>query len=104
MCRSRARLRFHELYEVPKPHFVGYLPKRTGDADKTLAPFGVIDVASVSNCISSAPDDWVEHWKHNNEGFHDTEELAMSILPSSDVARYDLYAYPIVPDPICRGC
>lgn len=72
---------------MPKPHFVGYLPKRTGDADKTLAPFGVINVASVSNCISSAPDDWVEHWKHNHEGFYDTEERAMSILPSSDAAN-----------------
>jgi len=83
--------------EVSEPLFVGYFPKRTNDADKTLSPFGVVDVASVSNYISSAPDDWVEHWKHNDEGFYDTEELATFILPPSEAALYDLYAYRLFP-------
>ena len=83
--------------EAPNPRFVGYFPKRTNNADKRLAPFGVVTVASVSNCISTPPEDWVEQWKHNDEGFYDTEELAASILPATEASRYDIYAYRLFP-------
>ena len=37
------------------------------------------EIASVSTCISSAPEGWIDLWKHNRLGFYDTLDLAQAI-------------------------
>lgn len=60
-----------------------------------MAKLGIREVASVSECISSGPDDWVQAWKHNPWGFFDSPELAWSVVPKIHRASFRLYAYRV---------
>lgn len=57
----------------------------------------VEEIASVSDCISGGPKDWVTAWKHNDYGFFDTAELALERVPADRRAAVDLYAYELYP-------
>jgi hypothetical protein len=81
---------------LPTPVFVGFFPKLTVPRPDWLQVEAVKEIASVSSCISPAPEDWITHWKHNDFGFYDTEELARSVVPS-DSSEHDLYAYELFP-------
>lgn len=83
--------------DIPAPVFVGFFPKATTAAPDELRKFGVVEIAAVSNCISAAPDDWIQEWKHNAHGFYDSEEVALSVVPHEERAVYDLYAYELIP-------
>jgi hypothetical protein len=86
------------MIDLPAPFFVGFMPKRTMAALPLLAAVGVVDIAAVSNCMSSPPDEWIQAWKHNDHGFYDSEDLARSVIPrNEDVRAYDLYAYELFP-------
>jgi hypothetical protein len=81
---------------LPVPIFVGFLPKATQPRPDWLKVASVREVCSVSECISKAPDNWLQHWRHNALGFYDTEEITVSVI--DDAARhYDLYAYELFP-------
>lgn len=81
---------------LPTPVFVGFFPKLTAPRPDWLQVEAVEEIASVSTCVSPAPEDWITHWKHNDFGFYDTEELARLVIPG-DSAEYDLYAYELFP-------
>lgn len=66
-------------------------------APPELVAAGVSDIAAVSNCMSSAPDDWIDAWRHNWFGFYDSEEVALSVVPADNALSYDLYAYELIP-------
>ena len=52
---------------------IGYFPRETGiPADCPGGSPNVTEVCSVSNCLNPAPEDWVEHWRHNELGFYNT--------------------------------
>lgn len=63
----------------------GYLPKRIVPRPAFLddAP-SIVDVCSVSHCISPPPDGWIDHWLHNELGFFDSPELAGQVIPPSE--------------------
>ena len=63
----------------------GYFPKRTVPRPAFLdgAPT-VIDICSVSSCISHAPTDWIDHWLHNELGFFDSPDIAGQVIPPSE--------------------
>lgn len=82
--------------KLPKSIAVGFYPKITQPGSALSKDFPAIEICSVSNHISSAPDDWVEHWLHNELGFYDSEWAAMQIV-RDDPAQYDLYAYKLAP-------
>ena len=72
---------------------VGYFPKRVMAPPPWLLEIGVREVASVSECISSGPDDWVQAWKHNALGFFDNPDLAWSVVSPDERSEFRLYAY-----------
>jgi hypothetical protein len=80
------------------PVLVGYMAKRTARAgpEHKLPPH-VREIASVSGCISSGPPKWIERWIHNDLGFFDSPELALSVVPEEERRLYDVYAYKVLP-------
>jgi hypothetical protein len=84
-------------HDLPNPAFVGVFPKLTMQAPPELSAAGVSEIASVSSCMSMPPEDWIGAWKHNDFGFYDSEEAAVSVLPAESATRYDLYAYELIP-------
>lgn len=57
----------------------------------------VIDIYSVSNCISEDFDDWINYWKHNGYWFFDTPEIIESLANESaiDLANMQLFFYQV---------
>lgn len=84
-------------HDLPPPVFAGFFPKLTAPAPPELVAAGVAEIASVSDCMSSASDGWIYAWKHNDHGFYDAEDDARSVVPADAGTAYDLYAYEIVP-------
>lgn len=80
-----------------EPVLIGYFPKRTMQRPDWLKSAGVVEICSTSNCISSGPENWVDHWQHNEMWVYDTPELAWSVVPEDERSTYDLYAYQIYP-------
>jgi hypothetical protein len=69
----------------------GYFPKRVMPRPEWLKAPQVIDVCSISECVSDGPDDWVQKWLHNALGLFDTPELALRVVPAA--AEYTMFAY-----------
>lgn len=74
---------------------VGYFPKKIELATEAMALPGVVEVWSVSNCISDGPENWVTRWLHNSAGAYDTRELALSIVPNEERKSYIVLAYRV---------
>jgi len=95
---------------IPSPIFVGYFPKITAqrntietDTDAMWFKNGIIEeVCSVSDCISKGPEGWIDKCKHNDFGFYDTEESALSVIQDNR-EKYDLYAYKLYPLKFIEG-
>jgi hypothetical protein len=76
---------------------IGYFPRETGiPADWPGGSPNVTEVCSVSNCPNPAPEDWVEHWRHNELGFYNTPSDAWSIVPAQ-ATGFRLFAYRLLP-------
>jgi hypothetical protein len=86
---------------LPEPIFVGFFPKRTQPAPTEFNSGNILEIASVAECISSGPEGWIQHWKHNPMGFFDTQKLASQVI-ENDPEEYDLYAYRVFPVR-CKG-
>lgn len=95
---------------IPAPIFVGYFSKITAQKSELKTEKGDIwlkneiveEICSVSNCISKAPEGWIDKWKHNDLGFYDTEESALSVIPDNQ-EKYDLFAYKLYPIKFTEG-
>jgi len=79
------------------PTPIGYFPKRTARRPHWLEAPGVAEVCSVSSCVSSGPDDWVQRWQHNALWVYDSPALAWSAVPRDARDEFDLYAYRLYP-------
>ncbi|RYD83747.1 MAG: hypothetical protein EOP84_07430 [Verrucomicrobiaceae bacterium] len=79
------------------PTFIGYFPKRTEKRPDWLSAAGVEEVCSMADCVSSGPDGWLNHWRHNEMWVYDTPALAWSVVPSETRGEFDLYAYFLFP-------
>jgi hypothetical protein len=75
----------------------GYFPKIVVARPGWLADPRPRQICSVSDCISSGPDDWIDRWLHNWLGWFNTIADAWSVVPAPDVARYRLFAYRLAP-------
>jgi hypothetical protein len=75
--------------------FAGYFPKRIAARDEWLKAPSVQEIWSVSECISKGPSDWIDHWRHNDFGLFDTEELADSVVPQGERAGYRILGYRV---------
>ncbi len=75
------------------PRLVGFFPKRN-DYENPFADQGIVEICSVSQCIRRGPEEWVELWKHNDVGFYNSEEMALSIIAGEE-NDYTLFAYKL---------
>ncbi len=80
-----------------KPIFIGFLAKKIVSRPNWLKCSAVQEVCSVSECISAGPPDRIDSWVHNDVGFYDTEDLALTVVPEQEREEYDLFAYRIWP-------
>ena len=83
-----------ETFAEITPVFVGFFPKKTAPKPDFLKADHVTEIASVSNCISAGPANWIQHWRHNAYGFFDSERIAESVL-GADEQRFDMYAFAL---------
>ena len=79
------------------PILVGYFPKQLFPPPPYLAEAGVNEIGSVSRCIASGPDGWLDEWKHNQWGCFSDPDAAWSMVPCELRAEYRLYAYEVYP-------
>jgi hypothetical protein len=96
---------------IPSPIFVGYFPKitakksdlKTEKGDIWLKNETVEEICSVSDCISEGPEEWIDKWKHNDLGFYDTEEAALSVIPENSLEKFELFGYKLYPVEFNQG-
>jgi hypothetical protein len=81
---------------IPDPIFIGYFPKKTMGKDSWFDKTAIVEVCSVSNCMSKGPENWSASWKHNDWGLYDTEDLAREIIRENP-ELFDMYAYKLFP-------
>lgn len=78
------------------PTLIGYFPKRTAKRPEWVTA-DVEEVCSASECISSGPDGWIDHWKHNDLFLFDSPEVAEAVLPPERRAEFEMYAFRLFP-------
>ncbi len=66
-------------------------------APEGLKPCGVEEICSVSSCMSPAPENWINHWRHNELWAYDTQEIAWSVVLPELQHAFHLYAYAMYP-------
>jgi hypothetical protein len=78
---------------------IGYFPKRV-----LRLPFPegfeishVVDICSVSECMSPGPEDWINSWRHNAMWCFDSPEIAQSIVPVGSAHQFHMFAYRMFP-------
>jgi len=81
----------------PDPILLGYLLKRSEKPAAWTAGPRVLEICSVSTCITRRPDNWVDRWDFNEAGYYSTPELASAAAPSERVDLYRLFAYELFP-------
>ena len=64
---------------------VGYMAKRVSKRPDWLKATQVIDIYSVSGCVSSDFTDYIEYWKHNGFWFFDTPEVIRGIAQENAI-------------------
>lgn len=75
----------------------GYFPKRIVPRPDYIDAPRVREICSVSNCISTGPDDWLDSWLHNEFGWFNSVEDALRVVPSESLGQYRLFAYRVAP-------
>ena len=86
-----------------QPVLIGYFPKRRTPNPGCMIPGVVEEIASVSGCIAEGPDDWIEHWRHNELFVFDSPKVAWSFAPEAELDRFDLYGYAPYPVRFVNG-
>lgn len=86
-------------HEFPmKPMLIGYFAKRIVPKPAWIDTPGVIEISSVSTCISKGPQDWIDRWTHNEMWLYASEALARAaIAPPERSGDFDIYAYVLLP-------
>jgi hypothetical protein len=64
---------------------IGYMAKRVCRKPEWLQAAQVVDIYSVSNCISEDFADWINYWKHNGYWFHDSPEVIRGIAQENSI-------------------
>jgi hypothetical protein len=76
---------------------VGYMAKRVSDRPEWLKAAQVIDIYSVSDCVSNDFADYVDYWKHNGYWFFDSPEIIRQVAleNSIDLKGTSLFYYEV---------
>lgn len=81
----------------------GYFAKQIEPKPEFLNAPGVREICSVSECISSGPEGWVEHWLHNEFGWFNCAVDAIRVIPSGHESEYRLFGYRLHPEIFRNG-
>ena len=85
---------------------IGYMAKKVVQRPGWLAAPGVVEICSVSDCISKPPESWMEAWEEgrlNSWGLFDSPEEAKRFVPEVVEAEYDIFAYELEPVRYVKG-
>ncbi|PCI46599.1 MAG: hypothetical protein COB51_06895 [Moraxellaceae bacterium] len=76
---------------------VGYMYKTVREKPDWLETDQVLDIYSVSSCISEDFDDWINYWKHNGYWFFDTPQLIEQLAAANrvDLSGMSLFFYTV---------
>jgi hypothetical protein len=89
--------------EIARPlQLIGYFPRDVTVPSGWSIAAHVNEICSVSCCINSAPDGWIDHWLHNDLGFYNTRRDARNVLPTSP-GSFAIYAYRLLPVRFSNG-
>jgi hypothetical protein len=81
----------------PTPVLIGFIPKKVATCTEWFKNPAVLDICSVSTCISKEPENWVDKWLHNTTTWmFDSPELARSVLEPTDTG-FTVFAYKVFP-------
>lgn len=72
---------------------MGYFPKRIEPRPDWLKAPSVIDICSVSECVSEGPPDWINQWRHNEWWLYNSVQEALSVVPPAESDLYTMFAY-----------
>jgi len=75
---------------------IGYVMKRTSLPEGWPMPPHVKEIASVSECINSRPEGWIDFWLHNELGYFNSPADAPSVFPEPDPFAH-LLAFRLLP-------
>ena len=81
----------------------GYFLKQVESKPDWLNAPAVQEICSASNCISVAPEGWIEHWRHNEFGWFNRVSDALAVLQQDQKAQFRLFAYRIYPQRFRAG-
>lgn len=75
----------------------GYMAKRVSNRPEWIKAERVIDVYSVSNCVSKDFADYIKYWKHNGYWFFDSPDTIrqMSFAESINLTGTSLFYYEV---------
>jgi hypothetical protein len=77
---------------------IGYMPKHIVPRPEWLNAANVVDICSVSECMSPGPKDWISLWRQNEMWVFDTEEIARSIVEDrSEDSPFEVLAFRLLP-------
>jgi len=76
-------------------HLVGYFPKLTAVPSNWHDSDQVTEICSVSTCIASAPEGWINRWLHNEMGFFNTPQDALNVVPQGGTG-FSVFAYRLL--------
>ena len=76
---------------------VGYMSKRVEEKPEWLKTGAVVDIYSLSNCISEDFIDYINYWKHNGYWLFDSPEIIEDIakVASADLSGNILFYYEV---------
>lgn len=73
---------------------IGYFSKKRKENIRVLSSHNVLEICNACLCSFVVPDNWVEHWKHNDYFLFNSPIIAYSIIQDlEDCHEYVLYAY-----------
>lgn len=64
---------------------VGYMAKRVSVRPEWIKSERVVDIYSVSGCISRAFADYIKYWKHNGYWFFDSPAIILELAQQSSI-------------------
>jgi hypothetical protein len=64
---------------------VGYMAKRVSKKPDWLTATNVVDIYSVSSCVSEDFADYTNYWKHNSYWFFDSAEIIQKIANENSI-------------------
>lgn len=77
---------------------IGYFPKRYLARPDWLAGEHIREVCSVSECMASGPEGWLEKWVHNDMWAYNSVHDAWSVaLEEAEADAWRMYAYKLFP-------